>query len=266
MIRMPAVANQFYPADPAILQKTISKFTPDQLDPSPSHAVIVPHAGYIYSGKTAALTFANTFIPENIIVIGPNHHGLGATIALTEAESWQMPMGKLPVNRTLCQLIGEGGIVTADEKAHSLEHSLEVQLPFIQYHRPEANITPLVIGQISLDQCLQLAGDLAKAISNYNQPVLIVASTDMSHYLSRKKASQKDQMAIEEIINLNPKGLYQTVINNRISMCGFIPATIALATAIELGANKAKLIDYTDSGETSGDIDQVVGYAGLVIN
>jgi len=266
MIRLPAVANQFYPGDPALLNQTISQLTPEQAKPSPAHAIIAPHAGYIYSGKTAALTFAETQIPENIIILGPNHQGIGAPIALTEADSWQMPMGMIPLNRKLCQLINQNNLVSMDENAHRLEHSLEVQLPFIQFHCPQANITPLVIGQIALDQCLNLAHDLAESIKEFNQHVLIVASTDMSHYISRERATIKDQLAIDEILDLNPAGLYQTVITNRISMCGFIPAVIALAAAIELGAIKAKLIDYSDSGEKSGDTEQVVGYAGLAIS
>ena len=171
------------------------------------------------------------------------------------------------MNRQLAADILQGSAsIVEDEEAHLLEHSLEVQVPLLQQVQPGLRIVPLVVSQISFSQCRKVAQELATAIRKYEQPVLMVASTDMSHYESRQQAAQKDKLAIERILALDPQGLYATVIGQRITMCGVIPTTIALLAALELGATRVELVRYTDSGEASGDTRQVVGYAGLIIS
>jgi MEMO1 family protein len=269
MIRHPAVAHQFYPGDPPALSRTIAGLLPEAgLQKKSAMAVIAPHAGYIYSGKVAAETFARVEIPPDLILLGPNHRGSGAKIAIMREGRWEMPLGDIPLNEELAgRIIGQDPeLIVEDENAHRYEHSLEVQVPFLQYLQRELRLTPLVLSHLSYPQCVRLGSAIAAAIMGYGQPVLIVASTDMTHYESRAAATAKDQLAIKHIEELDPEGLYRTVAAHQISMCGVIPTTVALIAAIALGARRAELICYSDSGETSGDLDQVVGYAGLVID
>ena len=269
MRRLPAVADQFYPGDPLTLKKAVAELTPNipAGQKIKALAVIAPHAGYIYSGAVAGETFAAAMIPEDVILMGPNHHGQGASVALMTSGVWQMPMGDVPINNELADiLLNASPLIEADTSAHLPEHSLEVEVPFLQLAQPDLTLTPLVISHLPYNACLQLGKALAVAIGKYGKPVLIVASSDMTHYESREDASRKDHEAITQLEKLDPDGLYRTVLGKRISMCGIMPATIALAAAVELGARKAQLIRYSDSGETSGDTDHVVGYAGFVIS
>ena len=269
MRRPPAVAHQFYPGDPATLQKTVNELSPEIPENLKIRAlaVIAPHAGYIYSGAVAGETFAKSTIPPHVILLGPNHHGLGAPVALMGNGSWQMPMGEVPIDEQLADiLLRNSPIIHNDSLAHRSEHSLEVEVPFLQHSQPNLALTPLVISHLSLDTCMQLGKTIADAIGQYGKPVLIVASSDMTHYESRQEASRKDRLAMDRIEDLDPEGLYRTVMEKRITMCGIMPATIALAAAVELGAKRAELIRYTDSGETSGDTGHVVGYAGFIIS
>lgn len=268
MRRSPAVAGRFYSSDPQILAREVGDFcNAAGGDTQEALAVISPHAGYPYSGEVAGVTLAGVRIPQNVVIMGPNHHGRGAAIALMDEGVWEMPMGDVPINGELAgELAAASPLVTVDTEAHRFEHSLEVQVPFLQHLRPDVMITPLVVSQIPYNSCLELGRQLAAVIRGFGHPVLILASSDMTHYESRQAATAKDRLAIAHILALDPAGLYKTVLGQRISMCGIMPATVALAAAIELGARKAELIRYTDSGSTTGDIGQVVGYAGLVIS
>ncbi len=268
MIRTPAVANQFYSADPSTLNQQISSFTPTvSIKKHDAIVAISPHAGYIYSGAVAAETFAQINIPDNIIVLGPNHHGRGEPLAVMTEGQWQMPFGTVQINEHLANSILEKSkLFNSDKQAHIPEHSLEVQIPFLQYHNKNISILPICISYISFDECMKAGEAIAAATREYEKPVLIVASTDMTHYESRESASKKDLLAMTQIDNLDPENLYNTVVGNKISMCGIMPTTIALIAANKLGAKQATLVRYTDSGETSGDINQVVGYAGYIVS
>jgi MEMO1 family protein len=267
MIRQPAVADRFYPGNRNTLRRTIQNL----LGEAPASkrkalAVISPHAGYMYSGRVAAETFRQVIVPEAVIILGPNHHGQGADIALSTV-TWQMPMGNVPIDAGLAeQILRSSAIIQQDELAHRYEHSLEVQVPFLQEMQKNLAIVPLVVGHISYPTCEKVATVLTESITSSGKKVLIVASSDMTHYESRAVASKKDALALDRLTALDPASLYNTVIEKRITMCGFIPATIALLTAMQLGARKADIIRYTDSGEVSGDTDQVVGYAGVIIS
>ncbi len=267
MKREPAVAHLFYPGDPTTLKESLDRLIPADTPKQKGLAVISPHAGYIYSGGVAGETFAAVEIPQDIVVMGPNHHGYGAPVAMMEKGAWSMPLGEVPINTSLARnLLAQTELIEADTLAHRFEHSLEVQVPFLQYFRPDMTLTPMVISHLSF-KAFQIVGEaLAGAIQQYNKPVLIVASSDMTHYESRQSATAKDSLAMQQITALNPEGLYNTVLGKRITMCGIMPATIALIAALRLGATQARLIRYTDSGEASGDTNQVVGYAGFVIS
>ncbi len=267
MKREPAVAHQFYPGDPATLRHALDGLIPAASTKQKGLAVVSPHAGYIYSGAVAGETFAAVDIPQDIVVMGPNHHGYGAPVALMDKGAWSMPLGEVPINTVLAHsLLAQTELIKADTLAHRFEHSLEVQVPFLQYFRPDMTLTPMVISHLSYKTCQIVGEALAAVVKQYGKPVLIVASSDMTHYESRESATAKDSMAIQQIKALNPEGLYNTVLGNKISMCGIMPATIALIAALRLGATQARLIRYTDSGEASGDTNQVVGYAGFVIS
>lgn len=265
MTRMPVVANQFYPGDPDVLRNTLQELIPKTHTTQKAFAVISPHAGYMYSGAVAGETLASVTIPNDIIILGPNHHGQGAPVGMMTQGKWQMPMGEVPINNSLAELLTIPPI-EQDELSHRFEHSLEVQVPFLQYLNNTISIVPLVISHIPFALCIDVAEIISSAIKQYEKPVLIVASTDMSHYESRQSASRKDNLALEQINKLDAQGLYDTVTSNSISMCGFIPTTIALLASLQLGAKKADLVRYTDSGKVSGDTNQVVGYAGVIIS
>ena len=268
MLRTPAVAGQFYPGSEASLVKALNGLVPE-IQPEKRKqalAVISPHAGYVYSGSVAGETIGRVQVPEDVVILGPNHTGHGAPVALMDHGVWDMPMGEVPINGELAALIaGSSPYIEADDVAHRFEHSLEVQVPFLQYMQKNLTIAPIVVSHVPYETCAAVGQGLAEAIIKYGKPVLIVASTDMTHYESRQSASAKDSLALECIKALDPKGLYNTVVGKRISMCGIMPTTVTLIAALALGAKEAELIRYTDSGETSGDTDQVVGYAGLVI-
>jgi hypothetical protein len=268
MTRVPAVADRFYPGDPEQLRSTMDILVPTVAaeEKKEALAVVMPHAGYVYSGAIAGATISRVRVPETVLIMGPNHHGRGAALALG-TENWRMPMGTVAIDRQLAaSILQHSAHVVEDSEAHLLEHSLEVQVPFLQQVQQQLRIVPIVVSHIPYELCRTVARDVAAAIREHRQPVLIVASTDMSHYESRQQATKKDRLAIERILALDPQGLYATVLGSRISMCGVIPTTIALLAALELGVTQAELVRYTDSGETSGDISQVVGYAGLIIS
>ena len=267
-MRSPVVADRFYPGRLSELQETLHQLIPNVSQDQKQHAIaaISPHAGYVYSGGTAGETIGRVHVPETVVILGPNHHGAGAPLALG-VEDWRMPMGDVAIDGDLAgQILSRSKVITEDEVAHDQEHSLEVQVPFLQYCNSLVKIVPIVVSHVSYSVCVEAANDLAEAIRNYSRPVMLLASTDMTHYESRREASRKDHLALERIEALDPKGLYDTVLDNRISMCGIMPTTITLLAAISLGAKEAQLVRYTDSGEASGDTSQVVGYAGLIVS
>lgn len=267
-MRSAVVADRFYPGSPSGLTRYLQQLVPEipEADKQDAIAVVSPHAGYIYSGSVAGETLARVRVPDTVVILGPNHHGRGAPLALG-LDDWQMPLGDVAIARELAQLINDGSaVITEDETAQDYEHSLEVQVPFLQFCNPNVSIVPVVVSHVSYDVCEEAGRDLARTIKQYPHPVLIVASTDMTHYESRQEAGRKDRMALEYVKKLDPRGLYETVMANRISMCGVLPTTITLVAARELGARRARLVRYTDSGESSGDTAQVVGYAGLIID
>ncbi len=268
MIRQPVVADRFYPATRSALAKTIAELIPSTSPDSKAKAIaaISPHAGYVYSGGVAAETLSSIHIPKTVIILGLNHHGQGAAVSLSRA-TWAMPMGNVATDEQFAEsLLQKGSPVVHDEIAHRFEHSVEVQIPFLQFMQPELQIVPIVLSHISYLMCEEVAATLTAAIQTASKDILIVASSDMTHYESREIATAKDADALAHIDRLNPRGLYDTVHCKRISMCGVIPVTIALITAKSLGATRSTLVRYTDSGEVSGDTEQVVGYAGVVIS
>jgi AmmeMemoRadiSam system protein B len=227
---------------------------------------MVPHAGLVYSGAVAGAVYSSIDMPKTFVMIGPNHTGLGARVAVMDDGEWEVPTGKLGIDRTLAgRILQNTGHAERDAKAHTFEHSLEVQIPFIVHFSPDARIVPIAMLSATYDQCVELAEGIARAIRSVEYPVTILASSDMSHYVSDRIARQKDKTAIDRMLSLDPRGLYDTVVRERISMCGYLPATVMLIASKILGAATARLARYMTSGEVSGDYESVVGYAGVVI-
>ena len=266
MPRYPAVADRFYPGSPDDLSRVLAGLFPVKpVTKQKALAVVSPHAGYVYSGAVAAEVFSLVEIPETVILLGPNHHGKGGPVAVS-TTTWQMPMGDVPIDEEIAaRLQASLAVIKGDETAHRFEHSLEVQVPFLQAMQKNLHIVPIVVSHISYALCLEIAETIAEVISASGKEILVVASSDMTHYESRRSAAKKDRMALDRIENLDAEGLYRTVTEHRITMCGIIPVTIALLAAVRLGASEARVQTYTDSGAISGDTDQVVGYAGIVI-
>jgi MEMO1 family protein len=264
--RTPAVAGQFYHGTESNLNLQVEQCIDKNAKREKVVGIVSPHAGLIYSGPVAGAVFSSIDFPETFILLGPNHTGLGAPISLMESGQWEIPTGIFQIDEQIAFRVAMNvPIVTKDSRAHMFEHSLEVQLPFIAYFSKKVKIVPIVLLSATLEECKLLGEGIAKAISGAGYPVVLVASSDMSHYVPESVARQKDDKAISRILSLDPEGLYKTVVKERISMCGYLPVTAMLFAAKALGAQSAKLIKYATSGEVSGDYDAVVGYAGIVV-
>ena len=266
MLRSAVVAGQFYPGQRESLLKSVTSLMPPAAEQAEAIAVMSPHAGYIYSGKVAGQTFACVKIPAEVIILGPNHHGQGHAAAVYARGAWETPLGKTSISSKLAdRILMECPMATEDTLAHRFEHSLEVQLPFIQLKAPETSIVPICLSRMSLDMLLELGNGLARAILSCPHRPLMVASTDMTHYESGKQAKEKDFMALGKVLEMDPAGLYEVVVEHSISMCGVLPTVVMLQAAKMLGAEKAELILYSNSGDVTGDQSEVVGYAGVMI-
>ncbi|MBN2408831.1 MAG: AmmeMemoRadiSam system protein B [Candidatus Aminicenantes bacterium] len=267
MVRKPAVAGYFYPRTAAELRSLLSRMVNPQAQKEKARAVVSPHAGLVYSGYVAGAVFSSVVLPGRFILLGPSHRGQRSLFGIVEGGIWETPLGGVPVDEALAEALVRGSsLIRVEEEAHEEEHSLEVQLPFLQSLRTGFSIVPLSVSPTAGFEDLEDLGKaLAAAVRGAGDDVLVVASTDMSHYVSQETARKKDFLAIERIQALDARGLYEVVHREAISMCGFQPTVAAMLAAKELGASRADLIRYMTSGEISGDYVQVVGYAGLRI-
>ncbi|HHQ49452.1 MAG TPA: AmmeMemoRadiSam system protein B [Acidobacteria bacterium] len=265
-LREPAVAGMFYPGTPEALERDLTRYIVPDPAPHPLLGCIAPHAGYMYSGPVAGRLYGHLEIPERVIVLGPNHTGIGEAIAVAPHRAWKTPLGEEPVDVELAGLLVEElPGADFDASAHWREHSLEVQIPFLLARNPAVRIVPIVLGFLPLEECLELGATLARVIRRTGEPVGIVASSDMTHYEPDAVARQRDRLAIEAALGLDPSTLYTEVRRHGITMCGVVPATVMLAAVRELGAESAHLVDYATSGDTGGDRSSVVGYAGICV-
>lgn len=267
MIRKPAVAGQFYSASSLDLSRQVDGFITPNAEKHDAIGIVSPHAGLIYSGEVAGDVYSRIRIPHTVILIGPNHTGLGMPVSIISSGSWQMPTGELTIDAEIAEkLKNKTALIKEETAAHTIEHSLEVQLPFILHFSEDTMIVPIIMMSNSLDVSREIADAVADVIKKSDHSVLIVASSDMSHYETDTTARRKDKMAIEKILDIDPEGLFATVIGENISMCGMIPVATMLYAARKLGAEKSRLVKYMTSGETSDDYDSVVGYAGMIIS
>ncbi len=261
--RKPAVAGRFYPADSGVLQQAIADTVVDVPQKIKALGIVSPHAGYSCSGPVAGMLYSHIKIPPIAVILGPNHNEIGEPYAIMSKGYWATPLGKVAIDSALAEEIKNGNkLIAEDTLAHQYEHSLEVQIPFLQYFRPDIKIVPIAIGS---DQFEVVGKAIAAGIKKTKTDCLIVASSDMTHYEPQEQAVKKDQLALEAVLALDEKEMISRIVQYDISMCGYGPVAIMLIAAKLLGAKKAELVKYMTSGDTVGDYSAVVGYAGLAV-
>src|SRR5580692_1271313 len=270
-LRHPAVAGRFYPADPDDLRAEalgyLSQASSPKQPPLRALGCIAPHAGYMYSGHVAGAVFASIDVPKRCIVLCPNPPGMGRPLAIMSEGAWHTPLGDVPLDTELARALkAQFPALQEDLAAHRAEHAVEVELPFLLLRQPELSFVPIAFGVGQFEILEQLGKALADVITAQTDPVLIVASGDMNHYESDAVTRAKDHRAIERILTLDPRGLFDVVTQQNISMCGFGPAVAMLTAIRQLGAKSAELVKYATSGDISGDRSKVVGYAGVVVS
>jgi len=270
ILRHPAVAGRFYPRDPEDLRTEAQGYLSQSssLSQAPVRAIgcIAPHAGYMYSGHVAGAVFARVEIPRRCIVLCPNHTGMGRALAIVSEGAWETPLGEVPIDGELAAALKQYlPALQEDPAAHRAEHAAEVELPFLQLRQPQLRFVPIAVGTGQFEPLELLGTALADVVSKTGDSVLIVASSDMNHYEADTVTRVKDHRALDRILALDPRGLYDVVTHQDISMCGFGPAVAMLTAARQLGAKSAELVKYATSGDVSGDRDRVVGYAGVAV-
>jgi AmmeMemoRadiSam system protein B len=267
MIRPPAVAGRFYSSEPKELARQLAEFAPAApAGKIAARGCVVPHAGYRYSGHVAGAVFSLLEIPARCILLGPRHYPRGEAMAILSQGSWRTPLGDAAIDAGLAaELMLACPRLREDAVAHEREHSLEVQIPFLQRLAPDFRFVPVVLGVDRFALLEELGHAVAKVVAAQSERVLVIASTDMNHYESDALTRAKDEMAIAQILRLDPRGLYDTVRGEGISMCGYAATTTMLVAMRDLGAESAELVRYATSGDISGERDEVVGYAGLVV-
>ena len=268
--REPAVAGQFYTDNAPLLMRQVKGFldAADRTD-APEHTILAmaPHAGYVYSGGVAGMTLGRANLAKRVLFMGPKHTPYGKPLALWPSGSWLFPGGRMAVDEELATaLLKADRRLEPDTAAHLQEHSLEVLVPFLHAIDPGMRIAPLAVGLNDPKALVELGQRIGQAIKAFPEPVSMVVSSDMSHRIPAKRAKELDAMALEAALTLDPLHFYNTVRSNRISMCGVLPMTVALAAANELGASEAEITAYANSGEVTGDYQEVVGYAGMIVS
>ncbi|HEU5061246.1 MAG TPA: AmmeMemoRadiSam system protein B [Kofleriaceae bacterium] len=271
-LRPPAVAGRFYPGDAAELAREVEQHlsagrAAAGSAPAPALALMAPHAGYMYSGGVAGQVFARVAIPERVVVMGPNHTGRGERVSVVPAGAYQVPGGSVPIDSELAEaILDEVPGARPDADAHRMEHSVEVEVPFLRALQPALRFVPMVLGALSERDSIAVGQGLARAVARVGGDVLVVASSDMSHYLPDAEARRVDKIALDALLTGDAAALHRTVRERDISMCGVIPTTAMLAYAGAAGATRRPdLVAYGTSGDTSGDRSRVVGYAGVII-
>ncbi len=266
VVRQPAVAGYFYPSQPETLLRDVKLYAAPAKEKVRALGCVAPHAGYMYSGHVAGAVYARLDLPRRFVILCPNHTGVGEPLAIMSSGAWKTPLGEARIDSELAgRLLAGFSYLSEDAGAHRSEHALEVQLPFLQALAGDFSFVPIAVGVGGYPVLAALGEALAAALEKEPEPVLIIASSDMNHYESDAVTRVKDHKAIERILALDPRGLYDVVGSADISMCGYGP-TVAMLTAVRsLGASAAELVKYATSADISGDKERVVGYAGVVV-
>lgn len=266
MLRKPAVSGQFYPNNAKAIEELISRFCPQAVNKISAKGIILPHAGYVYSGKVAAVAVSQVVPKQRLILLGPNHSGLGKQFSLWAKGKWKIPSAEISIDSELSgKILEKGNLVVDDQLAHQHEHSLEVQLPILQHFFGQFSFVPIACKQADLKTYRKVSEQIIAGVKELKEEVLFVASTDLTHYEPDSRARAKDRKVIEAIVNLDEETLISEVENNQITMCGLAPVAILLCCLKEIGARKAQVSLYQTSGDVSGDYSSVVGYVGVII-
>jgi AmmeMemoRadiSam system protein B len=265
-IRQAAVAGKFYPRERARLAADLQSYLLPNQAAAPAIGCIAPHAGYVYSGAVAGAVYAAIEVPLRCLVLCPNHTGMGVPLSMMSSGAWETPLGRCQIDSRLAQALkAQFPALTEDLAAHRSEHAVEVQLPFLQARTPRVEFVPIALGTGQYETLEALGQAVGAVIAAQPEAVLMVASSDMNHYENDRTTRAKDQKAIERILAMDAPGLFDVVVHEEVSMCGFGPAVVMLTAAKKLGAASAQLIRYATSGDVSGDREMVVGYAGVVV-
>jgi len=272
MIRPPAVAGQFYPETASQIDAELDALIRPVAVRRKAVAVVCPHAGWMYSGQTAGLVYSNVEIPDRVILVGPNHRGIGSNYAVFSAGVWRTPVGDAPIAEPLAAaLLDACELLAEDARAHSAEHSLEVQVPMLLRANPNVRIVPVIIGggwpeSGGRHNLREIAGAIVQTVQDYGKPTLLLASTDLNHYEDQETSKIKDRLVLDAVVNLDEDGLMSRVVDVNVTMCGVAATYIVLHAAKKLGARHAELLDYRTSGDVNGDFTRVVGYGAVVIS
>lgn len=268
MVRKAAVAGMFYPVDRDKLKNQIKSFISDSLEKKRVKGLISPHAGYIYSGSCAGKGFSRVLIPDRVVILGVDHHGYGRKITVDSNEEWETPLGKIEVDIDFIEELIKNSEIFRKSSAGDAEHSIEVQVPFIQFLNYSAKIIPILVSTYDRRE-MSSAGEIIASVikkQKNDSDTLIIASTDMSHYISAEEAKTEDSEVMKKIEKLDPDGMLDVVMSRRVSMCGAAPVYTMLKAVMSMGATNCKIVEYTNSGKVSGDYRQVVGYMSAVIS
>jgi len=267
--RAPAVAGQFYEGTPERLRAQVAQcLEANPTAPAKERFIgaVVPHAGLMYSGHVAGAFYKNAALPKRLVILCPNHTGLGHFAAINREGEWRTPLGNAKIDAALAEELMQRTPVLADDwKAHAREHSLEVQLPFLQQLAGDFTFVPICLATHNYALCEEIGNAIAGVVHGQDD-IGILASSDLNHYEDQETTLRKDQLAIDEVVALDPRGLWDTVAEHDVSMCGFIPTTVMLIAAKKLGATKARLLKHATSGDINGDYGHVVGYVAIVIS
>lgn len=264
--RQPVVAGRFYPGDADELRRTIGRLVDPEAVPGDVVGALVPHAGYEYSGAVAGATISRIACKETFVIIGPNHTGRGAPYSVSTGGKWRTPLGEVAVDSELAErIVALSNCLEADEDAHREEHSVEVEIPFLQYFKPDVRIVPIVLASAEVDLCREIGRAIAGAVKETGREVVILASGDMTHYEPLASAEKKDRVAIEAILAMDEGLLLRRGRDMDITMCAGSPAAIMIAACRELGGGNPELVRYATSGDVTGDYTAVVGYAGILV-
>lgn len=266
MIREAVVAGQFYPASPDKLREMIAGMVDKRTIKEDVIGLISPHAGYIYSGPVAGATISRAKLRDTFVIIGPNHTGLGRAFSIMAEGTWRTPLGDVEIDTELARkILALSAYLEEEDGAHSFEHSIEVQLPFLQYFRKDISLVPIVLAHADSAAYKEIGSAIAMAIKDLKREVVIIASSDMTHYEPQSSAQEKDSQAIEAMLELDEDKLIARIEELNISMCGYAPVVSLITAAKALGAKEAELVKYQTSGDTTGDYGSVVGYAGIIL-
>lgn len=266
--RPPAVAGTFYEGTSDRLRAQVDRCFVDAVPEKKERflGAVVPHAGLMYSGHVAAAFYGLAELPKRFVILCPNHTGAGHFAAINREGTWRTPLGDVAIDTRLADaLMAKTQLLADDARAHAREHSLEVQLPFLQRLNPDFTFVPICLGAHRYDYAEEIGRAIAAVLKDETD-VAILASSDLNHYEDQTTTLRKDQLAIEQVLALNPKELWRVVDEYDVSMCGFIPTTTMLIAANELGASNARLVKHATSGDINGDFRRVVGYASILVS